>query len=206
MTDANKLRKIQDCKGRLKEIVGDEGVIQLAMDGICPHYVLTNPLTKEESIWFVPSELNYWFEENFIRFQQGNFTPNYQFTYFSKDDCLATGEIPDELHKIQDLYQIPIEHISTPPGIYFLCKGKKIQYIGQATNVASRIVTHIKEGLKDFDKVLFITSPIRRLTEVETALIRYFRPPLNKTCQVSATDRDKVIVASIIYEFEEIPT
>ena len=68
MIGASRLRRIQNCGGRLKEIVGDEGVIQLAKDGICPHYVMINPITEEETIWFNPSELNEWFEMNFIKY------------------------------------------------------------------------------------------------------------------------------------------
>ncbi len=197
MVDANKLKKIQDCRGRLKEIVGDEGVLQLAKDGICPHYIITNPITKEESFWFVPSEINEWFESNYIRYNEGGFTPSYTFIYFNKDLHKAADGIPEELNKVSDLYHLPIEHIITPPGVYFLCKNKKIQYIGQASNVGSRIITHISDGLKDFDSVYFIACPINRLTEIESALIRYFRPNLNKTCRVSANQKDVSLVESL---------
>jgi hypothetical protein len=198
MIDASKLKQIQDCKGRLKEIVGDEGVLQLAKDGICPHYIITNPITKEESIWFLPSELNAWFQDNFISYNEGNFVQNYTFIHFNKEERKATGQIPAELSKIKELYHLPVEHINTPPGIYFLCKKGEIKYIGQAINIGSRVVTHITEGLKDFDSVFFIICPVNRLTELESSLIRHFQPELNKTCKVNPNQRDIMIVNSLL--------
>ncbi len=198
MVDANKLRRVEDCKGRLKEIVGNEGVIQLAKDGICPHYKITNPLNGEESIWFIPSELNNWFENNFIKYNEGHFTPNFTFIHFNKELHNVKGNIPEELSKIKNLYSLPLEHISTPPGVYFLCKNDKIKYIGQASNVSNRIITHIQEGIKDFDCVYFITCPINRLTEIESSLIRYFQPSLNQTCKVSPSIKDIQLVESLL--------
>jgi hypothetical protein len=184
--DANKLKKIQECGGMLKEMVGDEGVLSLAKDGICPHYIITNPITKEESIWFVPSELNQWFEDNYINFNEGGFEQKYTFIHFNKEIHKASGQIPLELSKIKELYHLPIEHVSTPPGIYFLCKEGLIKYIGQAYNVCSRVVAHVNEGIKGFDSVFFITCPINRLTE------------LNKTCKINASQKDIMVVQSIL--------
>jgi|694.fasta_scaffold79329_2 hypothetical protein len=200
MLETNKLRKIQDCKGRLKEIVGDEGVLQLAKDGICPHYIITNPITKEESIWFIASEINEWFDKNFVNYRDGLFVQNYTFLHFNKELHKVRGQIPEELSRIKELYHLPMENISTPPGIYFLCKNNKIQYIGQAGNVANRVITHITEGLKDFDSVYFISCSINRLTELESSLIRYFQPELNRTCRINPSQRDVMIVQSMFDE------
>lgn len=198
MIDSSKLKKIQDCKGRIKEIIGDDGVLQLAKDGVCPHYIITNPLTKEESIWFVPSEINEWFERNYINYREGNFVTKYSFVYFNKDIHKASGKVPDELIKIKNLYHLPIEYISTPPGIYFLCKNNKIRYIGQASNISNRVITHISEGVKDFDSIYFITCPINRLTEIESALIRYLQPDLNLSCKVAPSRKDTLLAESLL--------
>jgi len=121
MIDVNKLKKVEDCKGRLKEIVGNEGILHLAKEGACPHYIIINPITKEESIWFVPAELNKWLEENFCYYQEGNFTPKYSFLYLNKV-LHEPQSVPQELMMIKDLYHLPIDYVRTPPGIYFLCK------------------------------------------------------------------------------------
>jgi len=190
MVDINKLRRVEDCKGRLKEIVGDEGVLQLAKDGICPHYILTNPLTKEETIWFLPSELNQWFQDNFARYDSGGFVQEYNFVHFDRELNSPKGEVPVELCKIKELYEIPIQYVNTPPGIYFLCKGGKIQYIGQATNVANRVKAHVSEGVKDFDSVFFITCPVGNLNALESSLIKYFKPEANKALKGEPSESD----------------
>lgn len=197
MIDATKLKTLQDCKGRIKSIMTDEEILSLCNDGIIPHYIITNPVTKQESVWFIASELNEWFDGNHIHYRESNFTPSYQFLSFDREQMKVTGGLPDELCKISDIYQLPMEFINTPPGIYFLCKDNKIQYIGQAKNVMNRITTHIMEGVKDFDAVYFITCPINRLLELESSLIRFYQPPLNKTCRIPAKDCDNLIVQSI---------
>jgi hypothetical protein len=175
-----KLKSIQDCKGRLKEFIGDEGILSLAKEGICPHYVLKNPSTQEESIWFVPSELNEWIEKNFLLFNEGFLSQKYCFIHFDKTMHKAVGSIPRELESIEDLYELPMQAIYTPPGIYFLCRDAQIQYVGQSTNVLKRILTHISEGVKDFDSVYFITCPKSQLDNLEKELINCYKPPLNK--------------------------
>lgn len=186
MTDISKLKKVEDLKGKLKEVITDEELIKIANEGLCPHYVLTNPVTDEKTIWFFPPEINSWFVDNYVRYNEskrGKLGMNYHFHYFDRNTHIANVEdiIPDELHRIKDLYKLPMESINTPSGIYFLCKGKKIVYIGQSTNIAGRICTHINDGLKDFDNVYFITCPISKLLQLESCLVRYFKPPLNES-------------------------
>ena len=196
--DSAKLRRIEDCKGRLKEIIGNDAIMQLARDGICPHYVITNPITRDESIWFIASELNEWLDNNYLRQVENTFCQKHTFIYFDKEVHKAKGTIPNELSKIKDLYELPIENISTPSGIYFLCKRSELKYIGQATNIALRVGTHVNEGIKDFDSVYFITCPMNQLNELETSLIRYFQPELNRTSRVSPKGTDLELINSLL--------
>lgn len=195
--EASKLRKIGDCKGKIKEIIGDDEVIQLAKDGICPHYIIINPLTKEESIWFIASELNQWFEANFVKYRESGFVQDYIFIHFNKENYASDEGIPLELSNIKELYHLPMQNICTLPGIYFLCKKRKIKYIGQAVNITQRVITHINERIKDFDSVYFITCPINRLTELEYSLIRYLQPELNKSGRAVANEKDNKIIESL---------
>jgi len=39
-------------------------------------------------------------------------------------------------------------------GIYFLCQGATVVYVGQSKNVGKRIRTHFKDPKKEFDTVL----------------------------------------------------
>ncbi len=197
MIDANKLKKVNECKGRLKELVGDEGIMQLAKDGILPHYIITNPITKEESYWFVPSELKEWLESNLVKYQKGHFSPQFHFNYFDKDLMPAKSLIPQELSRISDLFELPLEILRTPPGIYFLCKDGKIVYIGQTANVARRITDHLSQIDKEFDTVFYISCPLIKLRELESALLRYYKPPLNLTCRINPYEVDVEIVDSL---------
>lgn len=201
ITEANKLKRISECKGKLKDVLTDEQIIQLCIDGSCPHYIILNPITKEESIWFIPSELNAWFDSNYILRRDGLVTTTYTFLHFNNSLCDNNGQVPDELTRINNLYKLPIENLTTPAGIYFLCKGKKIQYIGQAVNVGRRIIDHINDGIKEFDNVYFITCHTKQLSEVEKAFIRYFQPPYNKTSLIKPTDFDVNLVNSLMNTF-----
>jgi hypothetical protein len=195
---ANKLKKISECKGKVKDVISDNEILQLCIDGVCPHYVIINPITKEESIWFMPSELNEWFESNYILQRTGTINTTYTFLHFNNSICEEKGQVPTELTRINNLYTLPIENISTPAGVYFLCKGKKIQYIGQAVNVGRRIIDHMNEGVKEFDKVYFITCHVKQLSEVEKAFIRYFQPTYNKTSLITPNDFDINLVNSLM--------
>jgi len=184
MIELSKLKTIEDCHGRLKKFLGSDEIVQLAKDGICPHYVMTNPITKEQSFFFVPSELNEWMAANYIHAVEGKFVPEITFMDFSpiKPETI----IPLELIAIRDLFELPMSRITTPPGVYFLCQDGKIMYIGQSVNVASRIVSHVKEKAKKFNSVFFIPCPINRLDDLEGALIRKYKPELNGNAPVGA--------------------
>lgn len=198
-----KLRKIEDCKGKLKDIIGNEGILHLAKEGICPHYVIINPITKEETIWFIASELNRWLDENYIKHKDGHFTPEYHFIYLDKKLYKPKNDVPEELLKIHNLYQLPIDNIHTPPGVYFLCKDKEIRYVGKSINVAHRLMYHIAENTKEFNAVFYIPCPYSKLTEIESALIRYFRPMYNTNIG-KAREEDDYIINSVMNKSNDL--
>jgi hypothetical protein len=181
MDIAPKLKTVSELKGKIKNILTDDEIISLTKQGSCPHYILINPITKEESIWFISSEINEWFETKYIKQVKEIINPKFDFIFFDKEKHKVYNEIPDELILIKGLYELPIIDIRTPSGVYFLCLGKKIMYIGQSVTIGGRVLNHIREGIKDFDRVFFIACPIDKLTEIETALIKHYKPPLNAT-------------------------
>jgi hypothetical protein len=67
-------------------------------------------------------------------------------------------------------------------GIYFLYNGAELVYIGQATNISRRIIEHFSDGTKQFTHVRYNVVPIESLFDVETTLIRAFKPKYNMTC------------------------
>lgn len=63
-------------------------------------------------------------------------------------------------------------------GVYFLILGQRIVYIGQSTNVFSRVKQH-KD--KNFDRFTYIPCDPGNLDVMESLYIHYLRPPLNGT-------------------------
>lgn len=83
---------------------------------------------------------------------------------------------PDELAR----YAIPIADFAhAASGIYFLWKTDRIVYVGQSRNGLARILTHLAEGVKDFDALSFLRCPVGKLDEVERHYIRALLPIYN---------------------------
>lgn len=203
MENINNLKRADELSGRFKKLVGNEGLIQLAKDGICPHYKVIHPITKEENILFIQPEVNQWFVDNYTTYISGGFTTKFDFYYFDRDNFAPKRKenVPPELIKIKDLFELPLETISTPSGIYFLCADRKIKYIGQSHNVARRICDHMNDKTKQFNSVYFITCSISELRTLESALIRYFKPEYNATIkneEKEPTEQDVVIAEGIM--------
>jgi len=179
------LRELSECKGQMKKLIGEKHIMDLVKNYNCPHYVLTNPISNKPMILFNSSELEEWLSQNFLKKVDAMvpLVENYNFTFlhFDREKMRAKGDIPMQLSSIKDLYEIPLENLVTPPGIYFLCLDGNIEYIGRSENIIMRTSTHIKEGIKKFDSIYFITCPPSRLSELEANLIKFYKPPLNRT-------------------------
>lgn len=178
MIDITKLKLAEDCGRTVLKIIGADGLRELAKDGICPCYIVTNPLTKEQQYYFIPQEVNQWFSENYVEGIKSNFTP--QIKFIDLNYPKPSTEVPIQLRCIKNLVELPEKYVRTPPGIYFLALKGEIVYIGQSVSVLSRLSGHILEGVKDFDSVFFLPCPINRLNDFEGAMIRRFMPKLNK--------------------------
>lgn len=72
-------------------------------------------------------------------------------------------------------HAIPI--IETLTGVYFLVLEKRIVYVGQSTNVFTRILTHAKS--KEFDSYVYIPCKKDMLDKLESLYIHVLSPPLN---------------------------
>jgi hypothetical protein len=66
-------------------------------------------------------------------------------------------------------------------GVYFLCQGEEVVYVGQSKNVGGRITSHI--DTKSFDSVLIIPVPEENLRSVETYWIERLKPVLNRSLE-----------------------
>lgn len=72
------------------------------------------------------------------------------------------------------VHAIPVENSC---GVYFLVHKKRIVYVGQSTNVFSRIVTHTQS--KTFDSYVFMPCEKKMLDKLESLYIHFLLPPLN---------------------------
>ena len=83
-------------------------------------------------------------------------------------------------------------------GVYFLRKGDAIVYIGQSTNVYSRVATHERD--KDFDSVTFVPCAKEQLDDLEGFYIRLINPPLNGYSRQKPLGRDNGAPRSKLWE------
>lgn len=79
------------------------------------------------------------------------------------------------------------EHFMAPvtPCVYFLCREDRIVYIGQSINISQRMAQHIP--YKNFDRVFYINVHAEDLNAVESELIEYYNPELNRKDNVNET-------------------
>ena len=65
------------------------------------------------------------------------------------------------------------------PGVYFLLRQDKVVYVGQSLSVLTRIETHRRQGVKVFDRAVYLTMPEEVLDEAEGAFIKLLQPEYN---------------------------
>lgn len=70
------------------------------------------------------------------------------------------------------------KNIKTQIGVYFLISSGKIVYVGQTTNLAYRLGTHLNSN-KTFDRYSFININEGELLEVEKRYIKKMKPKYN---------------------------
>jgi predicted DNA-binding transcriptional regulator AlpA len=89
-------------------------------------------------------------------------------------------DLSEVCHSLADLlndYGMNItEPMQATSGVYLLFEKGDLLYVGQSTNVYSRVPQHRD---KPYDKVLFLPCSIEVLDVVESALIAALRPRLN---------------------------
>jgi predicted GIY-YIG superfamily endonuclease len=81
----------------------------------------------------------------------------------------------------------PNEFNEIRSGIYFLCQDKKVVYIGQSKDVATRVAAHTSS--KEFDSVTAMLVPEELLDETEQYWIKRIKPNLNVRYLVRAEKR-----------------
>jgi hypothetical protein len=176
MIDIKNLKNAIQISKQLNEFISADDLELLAKDGKIPYYLITNPVTSENKYAFYFPEVDAWFQGNWLK--KIEVYPNMTFLQVCVNNIKS--QVPMELNCIEQLIELPYFGLHIIPGIYFLCKDGKLQYIGQARHVARRVTDHLIEGEKDFNAVFYIPCAPNRLDDLETALIDRLKPPLNK--------------------------
>ena len=142
-------------------------LLQLADSGLIPHYRVDGQPR------FVITQVKQWIEKNLVQEVSGYSMPLDMRPVLLADKA---RDVPPQLRGMGRIMAIP--SVLYPTGVYFLCLGDEIIYIGQATSPASRISQHSEMG-KVFDRAFLIPVPKDELSQVEGAFIRLFKPRLN---------------------------
>lgn len=65
------------------------------------------------------------------------------------------------------------------PAVYVLFQGEEVVYVGQSSNVFSRLGTHYKDGIKEFDSFRILYCKKKRMSYWERKLIKAYEPRYN---------------------------
>lgn len=197
MINVGSLKTIDQIRGKIAEVLTKDDVLELTKSGQIPHYVFTNPRTNESMYFYMMKEVNEWFTRCFSSIPAHN--EKITFITFDSEKLLAKCAVPEALSKVKRLYKLPSEQMYSPSGIYFLCEGDEVVYIGKAVNIANRIESHRSEGKKKFDAAYFVVVPLDILDVTEMALIKRLRPKYNISGRGdNATERHKEIAREIL--------
>lgn len=149
-------------------------LLDLAAAGYAPHWRVDGgqPLFKA-------TEIKDWAKANLLKQHKGKSLPAVLTFVTTGNDIDDPMAIPRALRAIRDLRDItPTVRLS--PGIYFVCDGDEVIYVGQSVNPGARLATHDK-GFAEYEclRVFLLPWPRYDLNRLEGAIIRRLRPRLN---------------------------
>lgn len=150
--------------------VAPDRLRELCAAGFIPHHRVDGGEPR-----FRTGETMQWVRDNLLQSWEGVPLPRYAAVWTSEDALKPAACAPVCLRGLENLHPLAM-----PPrlsGIYFLCRNDVVVYVGQSTDVYSRVPAH--RGVKDFDVVYFWPVPPSDLDRVEGAFIRLIKPCLN---------------------------
>lgn len=170
---------------------------EMAISGYMPHYKFDGKLV------FDISEVTRWVQDNLICRVRGIDIPK-RILIFSNGDWVGTPP-PPCISRVPNLHQVNLGMFSS--GIYFLCNSDEVVYVGQSSNIAQRVKSHI--DVKSFDRVYALPVPSKELNDVEAAFIKYLQPRYNGyvVCKADESGKKKAVPYSsktIKQVFEEL--
>ncbi len=143
----------------------------LAESGHAPHWTIDGG----DPLFHMPT-LKTWVSNNLVRSTRGRKLPSEIRLYVGTDSVPDPSRIPRSLSAIPGL--LDITSAATYCGIYFLCRARRVVYVGQSVNAAGRIGSYPMER---YDCALFMPCPRDCLDHLERAFIRALKPVENRT-------------------------
>lgn len=184
-----------------KVAMSAERILQLANTGYMPHYRVEGgePL-------FQVTPVQTWIRENATNYCAGRPMAQRIQVVWDGDDVFE--EPPKEIKHIPNLRQIPTHGFNS--GVYFLCLGAQVVYVGQSVNPGARISNHVTEGKKLFDRVYLLPVPEDELNDVEAAFIDILRPQFNGRigswlCRPASVKKPAEVLKRFDIELEKVP-
>lgn len=142
--------------------------------GHAPHYTIDG-----NGPYYKKSEIANWFRQNMVVRRGGMPVPKTLSLMQSVHSHAMSGAIPSCICALETLCAITLS--GGCPGVYFLCDGNEVVYVGQSTNVVYRVATHIMEGKKRFDhhRVFYVPCHPEALDKLEQQFIVQLNPKYN---------------------------
>lgn len=145
-------------------LITSDRLLELAEAGFLPHYRVDGGPAL-----FRLSEVRAWILENLVVHESGNPLPR---AIRLVVNAPPTSQAPQAISNLPHLQELAIHDVR--PGIYFLCKGDEVVYVGQSLTPQSRVISHIRT--KDFDSAFFMPVPASEMNEFEAAMILHLKP------------------------------
>lgn len=149
--------------------MSEKRILELAAAGYMPHY-------KIDGVYkFQLQAVKNWVANNLMVKCDGRYMPDIIRVVIPSPKAPREG-LPTALKNVPHLQQIP--SLGYQPGVYFLCHGDAVVYVGQSVNPGVRIAAHANDRFnkKTFDRVFLLPVPESELNDVEAAFIHYLRP------------------------------
>jgi hypothetical protein len=153
-------------------------LVELAEAGYAPHY-----LVDGKGPWFKITELREWFDRNAVQARGGLPMPT-RLSLVLDPAPRPASDAPESISRLIGLRHIDPAHYLCP-GVYFLCLGDEVVYVGQSVNVNDRVMSHIRESRrpagKTFDplRIFYLPVPEGELLRVESEFIGRLQPKYN---------------------------
>ena len=173
---------------KLRIEISPERLSELAECGYMPHWLFCSG-GDEQALFRLP-DVKRWLRQNdLMEIKGAPFPKILEVVKITNIGQPATSEqVPQAIQSFgASLRVAPTALIS---GVYFLCKGGEVVYVGMSTNLYGRVNSHSRDlqqcvdpmsiAVKDFDSALFLPVPRSDLSDVEERMIRILKPRFNR--------------------------